>query len=88
MVKKITYVAARFKEEYETKGRPKQPARRLQMEASQRAMQQAQAIEDVKDATVVITNPTHFAVAIKYNPDEDTVPLILAMGRYRCKTCN
>ena len=35
------------------------------MEASQRAAEQSNAIEDVKDATVVITNPTHFAVANK-----------------------
>jgi flagellar biosynthetic protein FlhB len=51
------------------------------MEASRRAMQQAEAIDDVKDATVVITNPTHFAVAVKYDPEVDTVPHILAMGK-------
>ena len=38
--------------------------RRLQMEASQRAAEQSQSVENVKDATVIITNPTHFAVAI------------------------
>lgn len=73
-----------LKEEFkETEGSPevKSRMRRLQMEASQRAMQQAQAVENVKDATVVITNPTHFAVAIKYDPDEDTVPMIIAMGK-------
>ena len=83
-LKKLRMSRQDLKEEYkETEGSPevKSRIRRLQMEASQRAMQQAQAIEDVKDATVVITNPTHFAVAIKYNPDEDTVPLILAMGK-------
>lgn len=51
------------------------------MEASQRAMQQAQAIDNVKDATVIITNPTHFAVAIKYDPQIDTVPTIVALGK-------
>jgi flagellar biosynthetic protein FlhB len=83
-LKKLRMSRQDLKEEYkETEGSPevKSRIRRLQMEASQRAMQQAQAIEDVKDATVVITNPTHFAVAIKYNPDEDNVPLILAMGK-------
>ena len=40
-----------------------------------------QAINDVKDATVVITNPTHFAVAIKYAPEENDVPIILALGK-------
>ena len=51
------------------------------MEASQRAAEHAQAINDVKDATVVITNPTHFAVAIKYAPEENDVPIILALGK-------
>ena len=39
------------------------------------------ALEDVKDASVVITNPTHFAVAIKYDPIENEAPLIIAMGK-------
>ena len=83
-LKKLRMSRQDLKEEYkDTEGSPevKSRIRRLQMEASRRAMQQAEAIEDVKDATVVITNPTHFAVAIKYNPDDDTVPLILAMGK-------
>ena len=42
---------------------------------------QAQSIQDVKDATVVITNPTHFAIAIKYEPDENDAPMIVAMGK-------
>ena len=73
-----------LKEEYkETEGSPevKSRMRRLQMEASQRAMQQAQAIDNVKDATVIVTNPTHFAVAIKYDPQIDTVPTIVALGK-------
>jgi flagellar biosynthetic protein FlhB len=73
-----------LKEEFkESEGSPevKSRMRRLQMEASQRVSQQAQSIDQVKDATVVITNPTHFAVAIKYDPEVDTVPTILAMGK-------
>ena len=70
-------------ESKESEGSPEVRARirRLQMEASQRAAEHAQAINDVKDATVVITNPTHFAVAIKYAPDENDVPIILALGK-------
>ena len=69
-------------ESKESEGSPEVRARirRLQMEASQRAAEHAQAINDVKDATVVITNPTHFAVAIKYAPDENDVPIILGKG--------
>ena len=70
-------------ESKESEGSPEVRARirRLQMEASQRAAEQAQAVNDVKDATVVITNPTHFAVAIKYAPEENDVPIILALGK-------
>jgi flagellar biosynthetic protein FlhB len=44
-------------------------------EASQRRMMQ-----DVPKADVVITNPTHYAVAIRYNPDEAPAPVVLAKG--------
>jgi len=33
------------------------------------------------DATVVLTNPTHFAVALRYRPDVDAAPVILMRGR-------
>jgi flagellar biosynthetic protein FlhB len=70
-------------ESKESEGSPEVKARmrRLQMEASQRAAEQAQAINEVKDASVVITNPTHFAVAIKYEPNENDAPTIIAMGK-------
>ena len=70
-------------ESKESEGSPEVKARirRLQIEASSRAAQQSLAIEDVKNATVVITNPTHFAIAIKYDPIENEAPLILAMGK-------
>ena len=44
-------------------------------EASQRRMMQ-----DVPKADVVITNPTHLAVAIKYEPQESKAPVVLAKG--------
>ena len=34
----------------------------------------------VSDADVVVTNPTHIAVALKYDPDEAPAPVVLAMG--------
>ena len=55
--------------------------RRLQMEASQKASERAQAIDNVHDATVVITNPTHFAVALKYTPETRDTPYVVAMGK-------
>jgi len=73
-----------MKEEFkESEGSPevKSKIRRLQMEASQKAAEQASSIDNVKDATVIITNPTHFAVAVKYEPQIDDAPIILAMGK-------
>lgn len=55
----------------EVKGR----IRQLQREMSQKRMMQK-----VPEADVVITNPTHFAVALKYDPDEMREPLVLAVG--------
>ena len=43
--------------------------------------QQREALENVSNATAVITNPTHFAVALKYNPGEIGAPTIIAMGQ-------
>lgn len=66
------------KEEYKNsegdpqiKGKQKQRMR----EASQRRMMQR-----LPEADVVITNPTHYAVAIKYDPDKYEAPVVLAKG--------
>ena len=61
----------------ETDGRPevKSRIRQLQMEASQRRM-----LEDVPTADVVITNPTHFSVALKYDPNGVQAPFVVAKG--------
>lgn len=53
------------------KGRIKQKMR----EASQRRMMQ-----DLPKADVVITNPTHYAVAIRYDPEIAEAPTVLAKG--------
>ena len=44
-------------------------------EASRRRMMQA-----LPEADVVITNPTHYAVAIKYDPDTADAPIVIAKG--------
>lgn len=38
-------------------------------------------LSDVKEATVLITNPTHFAIAIRYVQTKDQVPIVLAKGQ-------
>ena len=35
----------------------------------------------VSEATVVLTNPTHFSVALRYRPGEDAAPVVVARGR-------
>lgn len=35
----------------------------------------------VKEATVVLTNPTHFAIALRYDPMKDGAPIVVARGR-------
>jgi len=66
------------KDEYKnTEGDPqiKGRQRRKMQEASQRRMMQ-----DVPKADVVITNPTHFAVALKYDANTGKAPVLLAKG--------
>ena len=48
--------------------------RQMQMEMSRKRM-----MADVPKSDVIVTNPTHYAVAIKYNP-EDLAPIVLAKG--------
>ena len=70
-------------EHKQTEGSPEVKAkiRRMQMEKSANAARQTAALEDVASATAVITNPTHFAVALKYDVGSPDAPKILAMGR-------
>uniref|UniRef100_I2Q1K1 Flagellar biosynthesis pathway, component FlhB n=1 Tax=Desulfovibrio sp. U5L TaxID=596152 RepID=I2Q1K1_9BACT len=53
----------------------KQQQKRKMMEVMQRRM-----LQDVPKADVIITNPTHFACALRYNPKESPAPLLLAKG--------
>lgn len=66
------------KEEYkQTEGDPqvKGRIRQKMREASQRRMMQ-----NLPQADVVITNPTHYAVAIKYDPEVADAPIVIAKG--------
>lgn len=55
--------------------------RQLQMEASRNASKRRKALDDVPRATAIVTNPTHFAVALRYVPGETRAPMIIAMGK-------
>jgi len=49
--------------------------RQIQMKMSKQRM-----MADVPDADVVITNPTHYAVALKYDKEKSEAPIVLAKG--------
>jgi flagellar biosynthetic protein FlhB len=65
------------KEAKETEGNPeiKGRQRQIQMAAARRRM-----IAAVREATVVITNPTHYAVALSYDPMKSAAPKLVAKG--------
>ena len=66
------------KEEY--KDREGNPLIKSRIRSLQREMSRRRMIEDVKSADVIVTNPTTFAVALKYNPKEMSAPKVVAKG--------
>ena len=78
MEEKMKMTKQEVKEEYkEMEGDPfiKGQIRRIQQEMAQKRM-----MADVPDADVVVTNPTHISVAIKYDTQTMDAPVILAKG--------
>lgn len=77
--KRLKMTKKELKDEFkETDGDPhvKSKRRQLQQKAASGRM-----MEDVPTATVIITNPTHYAVALKYNPIENKAPVVVAKGK-------
>ena len=70
-------------ENKETEGSPEVKAKikRLQLETVRKVIKQSESVEDVKEANAVIVNPTHFAVALKYDVGTPGAPKVLSMGR-------
>ncbi len=56
------------------------PEIKAQIRRRQREMSNARMMDSVKNADVVITNPEHFAVALAYDPNGDSAPILLAKG--------
>ncbi len=76
--KQIRMTKQQVKDEMkETEGKPevKQHIRQMQMEMANRRMMEA-----IPNADVVITNPTHYAVALSYKPDSMDAPKVVAKG--------
>ena len=57
------------------------PQIKSKIKHTQRKMAQSRMMQKVPQADVVIRNPTHFAVALRYKPDQDQAPLVLAKGQ-------
>jgi flagellar biosynthetic protein FlhB len=77
--KKLRMTRQQVKDEFkETEGRPEVKARvrALQQQVATRRM-----MEELPTADVVITNPTHFAVALKYDDTSMGAPRVIAKGK-------
>lgn len=64
-------------ENKEFEGDPKMKAKRRQR---QRQISMGQMLHKVKEADVVVVNPTHYAVALRYRKEEGAAPRVLARG--------
>ncbi len=62
----------------QTEGRPEVKGRIRQL---QREMAQRRMMEEVPKADVIVTNPTHYAIALRYDPDSMAAPLVVAKGK-------
>jgi flagellar biosynthetic protein FlhB len=77
-LKKLRMTKQERKEEHKNQeGRPEVKARIKQL---QRQMLQRQISKVIKNADVVIVNPTHYAVALKYDSKKAAAPFVLAKG--------
>jgi flagellar biosynthetic protein FlhB len=76
--KKIKMTRQEVRDEMkDTEGKPEVKGRIRQL---QRDMAQRRMMEAVPEADVVITNPEHFSVALKYDVDGGGAPLVVAKG--------
>ena len=75
--KKMKMTKQEIKDEYkESEGDPQVKSQRKQ---KYRQLTRG-ALKDVETATVIITNPTHLAIAIRYDRSKDEVPIVVAKG--------
>lgn len=84
LMKSLRMTKQEMKDELkESEGSPEMKGhiRKQQMAAARDGAKRRAALDRVPEATAVITNPTHFAVALRYVPGETPAPVILALGR-------
>jgi flagellar biosynthetic protein FlhB len=76
--KELRMTREEVKEEYkESEGSPETRGR---IREAQRALARGRMLQDVPTADVVVTNPTHFAVALRYDENKMRAPLVVAKG--------
>lgn len=76
--KGIKMTKQEVKEEYkQAEGDPKVKA---QIKQKQRQLSSQRMIQNAGNATVIITNPTHISIAIRYERDLDSAPIVIAKG--------
>ncbi|MBQ4837031.1 MULTISPECIES: flagellar biosynthesis protein FlhB [Pseudoalteromonas] len=76
--KQLKMTLQEVKDEYKnSEGDPQIKAR---IRRTQREMSQRRMMQDVPDADVVVTNPTHYSVALKYDTEKAGAPMVIAKG--------
>ncbi|RZM80297.1 flagellar biosynthesis protein FlhB [Pseudoalteromonas rubra] len=76
--KQLKMTLQEVKDEYKnSEGDPQIKAR---IRRTQREMSQRRMMQQVPDADVVVTNPTHYSVALKYDTDKAGAPMVIAKG--------
>lgn len=77
--KQIKMTKEEVKEEYkQTEGNPQIKGRIRNL---QQSMARSRMMQAVPDADVIIRNPTHYAVALRYDIDHDNAPVLVAKGQ-------
>jgi len=68
-----------IKDEYKmTEGDPQLKGK---IKQKQREISMGRMMQEVPQADVIITNPSHFAIAVKYDPDKADAPKVIAKGK-------
>ena len=76
--KQLKMTKQEVKDEYkDVEGKPEVKGK---IRAKQREIAQSRMMSAVPEADVVITNPTHYAVALKYDPSKNLAPIVVAKG--------
>ena len=76
--KEMRMTREEIREEYkETDGNPENKAR---IRGVQMQLSRSRMMQEVPRSTVIVTNPTHYAVALRYDEGRDAAPVVVAKG--------